>query len=36
MDEAATQVKEFATSVKENPSLLLRSADAEPLPETAP
>ena len=36
MDEAATQVKEFATSVKENPSLLLRSADAEPIPETAP
>ena len=36
MDEAAMQVKEFATAVKENPSLLLRPADAEPLPETTP
>lgn len=36
MDEAATEVKELATSLKENPSLLLRSNDPEPLPETRP
>ena len=36
MEGAATEVKELATSLRENPSLLLRSADAEPLPETRP
>ena len=36
MDEAAAEVRELATSLKENPSLLLRSNDAEPLPETKP
>ena len=34
MDEAATEVRELAASLKENPSLLLRSNDQEPLPET--
>ena len=36
MDETATEVKELATALKENPSLLLRANDPEPLPETRP
>jgi len=35
LDEAATAAKEFVSELKENPSLLLRPADAEPLAETA-
>ena len=35
MEEAATRARELATDLKENPSLLLRSNDPEPLPETA-
>lgn len=34
LDEAATSAKEFAEELKENPSLLIRANDGEPLPET--
>ena len=34
LDEAAASAKEFADELKENPSLLIRANDAEPLPET--
>lgn len=36
LDETAALLKEFSAEVKENPSLLLRENDPEPLPETAP
>lgn len=36
LDEATVFLKEFAAEVKDNPSLLLRENDPEPLPETAP
>jgi len=35
VDQAARSLKEFADSVRENPSLLLRPRDPEPLPETS-
>ena len=35
MEEAATRVRELAADLKENPSLLLRANDPDPLPETA-
>jgi hypothetical protein len=34
MEEAATRVRELATDLRENPSLLLRPNDPDPLPET--
>lgn len=34
MDEAATRVRELAADLRENPSLLLRANDPDPLPET--
>ena len=34
LDEAATSAKEFAEELKENPSLLIRANDGDPLPET--
>lgn len=34
LDEAAASAKEFADELKDNPSLLIRANDAEPLPET--
>ncbi len=36
VDEASTELKELSAELKSNPSLLLRSSDPEPLPETAP
>lgn len=35
VDQAARSLKEFADSVRENPSLLLRPRDPDPLPETS-
>ena len=35
MEEAAARVRELASDLKENPSLLIRSNDPDPLPETA-
>ena len=34
MEEAATRVRELAADLRENPSLLLRPNDPDPLPET--
>ena len=34
MEETATRVRELATELRENPSLLLRPNDPPPLPET--
>ena len=34
LDEAATATKELAAELRDNPSLLIRPNDAEPLPET--
>ena len=34
MEEAATRVRELAADLKENPSLLIRPNDPDPLPET--
>jgi len=35
VDQAARSLKEFADAVRENPSLLLRPRDPDPLPETS-
>ncbi len=36
VDEATTELKELSVELKENPSLLIRPNDPDPLPETAP
>ena len=35
MEESAARVRELATELRENPSLLIRPNDPDPLPETA-